>query len=168
MVVCNPLASQLQFLTHRTRFRRDHPKYLTLIESIALLHQYQRPIHERPMLQRADGTGETLRYLEVQPSDIALADEVMEELLQRALDDLAPQVRSFLERLTQVVFEQQQAQQVSAAEPFVFTRRWVVDALGYGEFQVRSYLAQLIDQEYVVVRKGKNGQRYEYQLVASC
>ena len=38
----NPYANRLTFLDDRTRTRRDHEKYLTLIDTIALLHQYQR------------------------------------------------------------------------------------------------------------------------------
>ena len=40
--VVNPYAEQLTFMDDKTRMRRDHMKYLTLIRSIALLHQYQR------------------------------------------------------------------------------------------------------------------------------
>ena len=41
--VANPYARELTFLDSQTRTRRDHMKYLTLIRSIALLHQHQRP-----------------------------------------------------------------------------------------------------------------------------
>ena len=41
--VLNPYAPSLTFTSGRTRNRRDHEKYLTLIDSIALLHQHQRP-----------------------------------------------------------------------------------------------------------------------------
>ena len=42
--VANPYARELTFLDSQTRTRRDHVKYLTLIRTIALLHQYQRPV----------------------------------------------------------------------------------------------------------------------------
>jgi hypothetical protein len=42
--VLNPWAEQLTFLDEKTRTRRDHLKYLTLIEASALLHQYQREV----------------------------------------------------------------------------------------------------------------------------
>ncbi|MGU0172762.1 hypothetical protein ACVXG8_27495 [Escherichia coli] len=42
--VVNPFASQLTFMSDKTRTRRDHMKDLTLIQAIALLHQYQRDI----------------------------------------------------------------------------------------------------------------------------
>ncbi len=52
LLVANPYARDLTFLDHQTRTRRDHMKYLTLIRSVALLHQYQRPV------QRGDAPGE--------------------------------------------------------------------------------------------------------------
>nr|MBE8598317.1 DNA primase [Xenorhabdus sp. BG5] len=57
--VVNPYASQLTFLSDKTRTRRDHMKYLTLIQSIALLHQHQRDI------KTAEHRGKTLEYIEV-------------------------------------------------------------------------------------------------------
>jgi hypothetical protein len=42
LAVVNPHADRLTFLDDRTRTRRDHEKYLTLIDTIALLHQHQR------------------------------------------------------------------------------------------------------------------------------
>ncbi|MBN2193769.1 MAG: toprim domain-containing protein [Polyangiaceae bacterium] len=44
LAVVNPHACELTFLDHATRTRRDHMKYLTLIRTIALLHQYQREV----------------------------------------------------------------------------------------------------------------------------
>jgi len=48
MLVVNPYARELTFLDSQTRTRRDHMKYLTLIRSIALLYQHQRP-HQTTM-----------------------------------------------------------------------------------------------------------------------
>jgi hypothetical protein len=45
-LVVNPFADRLTFLDDRTRTRRDHEKYLTLIDAITLLHQHQRPIRK--------------------------------------------------------------------------------------------------------------------------
>jgi mevalonate kinase len=42
--VVNPSADRLGFANGQTRTRRDHMKYLSLIASIALLHQYQREV----------------------------------------------------------------------------------------------------------------------------
>ena len=57
VAVVNPYAPQLTFLDARTRTRRDHEKYLTLIDAIALLHQHQR---ERKTVVRQ---GQNLSYI---------------------------------------------------------------------------------------------------------
>ena len=44
--VVNPFADRLTFSDHQTRTRRDHAKYLSLIQAVALLHQHQREIPE--------------------------------------------------------------------------------------------------------------------------
>ena len=41
--VVMPFARQLTFRTDQTRYRRDHAKYLSLIATGGLMHQYQRP-----------------------------------------------------------------------------------------------------------------------------
>ena len=82
--VVNPWADQLTFTTERTRTRRDHEKYLTLIDTIALLHQHQRP------RQKTEG-GST--YIAVTFEDIELANQLAPELLARSLDELPPQTR---------------------------------------------------------------------------
>jgi hypothetical protein len=93
LLVANPYARQLTFLDHRTRTRRDHGKYLTLIRAIALLHQYQRPI--RTVLHQ----GQPVDYVEVTRADIATANRLAHEVLGRSLDELAPQTRRLLGRL---------------------------------------------------------------------
>jgi DNA primase len=47
--------------------RRDHTKYLGLIEAVALLHQYQRPV------KVLEHRGQKLRYIEVTKQDIEVA-----------------------------------------------------------------------------------------------
>ena len=65
-------------------------KYLVLIRSITLLHQYQR---EHKI---ATHRGERVEYIEVTAADIALANELAHEVLGRSLDELPPQARRLL------------------------------------------------------------------------
>jgi DNA primase len=90
LAVVNPYAERLTFLDERTRTRRDHQKYLTLIDAIALLHQHQRPI------KTAEQAGQRIEYVEVTPADIALANRLAHEVLGRSLDELPPQTRQVL------------------------------------------------------------------------
>lgn len=53
--VANPYAPELTFISDRTRTRRDHVKYLALIRTITLLHQYQRPVLSDGSLEYIEG-----------------------------------------------------------------------------------------------------------------
>jgi DNA primase catalytic core len=67
LAVVNPYADRLTFLDDKTRTRRDHMKYLSLIRAITLLHQYQREV------KTVQHKGKAVRYIEVTPADIATA-----------------------------------------------------------------------------------------------
>jgi hypothetical protein len=78
LLVANPFARELTFLDHQTRTRRDHMKYLTLIRTIALLHQYQRQV------KIARHGGREVQYIEVTKADIAVANRLAHEVLGRS------------------------------------------------------------------------------------
>jgi len=153
--VVNPFATQLTFLSDRTRTRRDHTKYLTLIRTITLMHQYQRPLKE-------DGG---LHYIEVELADIAAANALAHEVLGRSLDELPPQTRGLLILLKQMV---EQRCEGSALEPedCLFTRREVRDFSGWSNTQLKVHLDRLEDLEYIYPRRGgMRGSAYEYELL---
>ncbi|KVE13665.1 hypothetical protein WI92_13925 [Burkholderia vietnamiensis] len=116
--VVNPFAHLLTFLDDKTRTRRDHVKYLTLIRSIALLHQHQREV------KRVEHRGQTLDYIEVTRDDIALANRIAHDVLGRTLDELPPQTRRLLTLLSDWVMAQCAARD-ETREAFRFTRREV-------------------------------------------
>jgi len=88
--VVNPYGEKLTFLDDRTRTRRDHKKYLTLIRTIALLHQHQREVKTR--IER----GRAVEYIEATLGDIAAANALAHDVLGRCLDDMPPQTRRLL------------------------------------------------------------------------
>jgi DNA primase len=158
--VVNPYAPQLTFATNKTRLRRDHEKYLTLIDTIAFLHQHQRKLEVR----MAKGESEPIEYINVERSDIAVANGIAGEVLGRSLDELSPQTRHLLNQLHSFVNDQ--AKQLSVPRHSVrFTRRDVRDATGSGNSQTSIHLQRLVDLEYVLAHRGRNGQRYVYELL---
>jgi len=157
LAVVNPYADRLTFLSDKTRTRRDHEKYLTLIDTIALLHQHQRPI--KTML---DG-GQAVEYIEVMPEDIAQANAIAHEVLGRSLDELPPQTRRLLAAIVEHVRAQVQAQAITQAD-VRFTRRDVRALTGWGDTQLRVHLERLHELEYLVAQRGMRGQSYEYEL----
>ena len=160
VTVFNPYAPQLTFPTHKTRMRRDHVKYLTLINTIALLHQHQRTIHQ------TTHEGSTLRYINVEPRDIAVANGIAGEVLGRSLDELSPQTRTLLGKLQQHVDQQAKSTNVPH-RAYRFTRRELRQAIHWSDSQLRKHLNRLVDLEYVLVHRGRNGQRYVYELLYS-
>ncbi|MGE3231444.1 MAG: CHC2 zinc finger domain-containing protein [Hyphomicrobium sp.] len=158
LAVVNPYAEQLTFLDDRTRTRRDHAKYLTLIESIALLHQQQREIRT---LQRR---GQTIEYLEVSLADVALANELAHEVLGRSLDELPPQTRRVLGMIEELV-ERQAKERVLSRSDVRFTRRELRAACGMSDAAIRVHLERLIAMEYLRPSAGRNGLRFEYELL---
>ena len=158
VAVVNPYAHLLTFLDDRTRTRRDHEKYLTLIDVIALLHQHQRVL-------RTAGHGDTLvRYVEVTLDDIALANRLAHEILGRTLDELPPQTRRLLGLIVEMVESECRAQQVLRTA-YRFSRRRLREATKWGDTQLKIHLARLTELEYLLVHRGGRGQSFEYELL---
>jgi len=164
LLVANPYADRLTFLDDRTRTRRDHVKYLTLIRTIALLHQHQRPVKKVGRRESGDGREQLVEYIEVIPSDIAAANHLAHEVLGRTLDELSPQTRRLLEAVHRMV-SQRCSELEMAQEDYRFTRRDVRRFTGWSDFQVRTHLAKLADLEYVLVHHGGRGQSFVYELL---
>ena len=97
LLVVNPFAEQLSFADHATRTRRDHMKYLTLIRTVALIHQHQRPV------RRVEHGGKTVEYIEATRADVEVATTLAHAVLGRSLDELPPQTRRLLELLDAMV-----------------------------------------------------------------
>jgi DNA primase catalytic core len=155
LAVVNPYAPSLTFLDDKTRLRRDHMKYLGLMNVIALLHQYQREVKHDPLL------GD---YVEVTLADIETANRLAAQVLGRSLDELAPQTRRLLVLLHQMA----EAARLSRAVPreaFRFSRKDIRAFTGLSDFQVRIHLDRLVSLEYVLAHRGTRGQSYVYELL---
>ena len=158
LLVANPFATELTFLDDRTRTRRDHMKYLTLIRSIALLHQYQRPI------QTVKHQGKQVSYIEVTLEDIETANSLAHQVLGRSLDELAPQTRRLLVQLDEMVTAKCKELEMDRVD-YRFTRREVRERLGFGLTQTRIHLDRLVELEYVLIHHGGRGQEFVYELM---
>jgi CHC2-type zinc finger protein/Toprim domain-containing protein len=158
LAVVNPFAQRLTFLDDRTRTRRDHEKYLTLIDVIALIHQHQREV------KTMRHGGRETRYVEVTLDDIALANELAHEVLGRTLDELPPQTRRLLRLLVQMVDAHCERHQIGRAQ-HRFSRRWVRELTCWGDTQLKIHLARLVELEYLLVHRGGRGQSFEYELL---
>jgi len=158
LLVANPFARELTFLDDRTRTRRDHMKYLTLIRAIALLHQVQREV--RSVVHE----GQVVSYIEVTAEDIALANRLAHQVLGRSLDELAPQTRRLLLCIEDMVREACAEQGLMRCE-HRFTRREIRERTGWGSTQLKVHMQRLEELEYAIVHRGGRGQQLVYELL---
>jgi DNA primase len=158
LAVVNPWADQLTFLDDRTRTRRDHEKYLTLIDAIALLHQHQRQI------KTATVAGAVLEYIEATLADIELANRLAHEVLGVSLDELPPQTRRVLAGLDTLVQDKMRTSGLLQRD-IRFSRYEVRVFLNVSEKQIRVHLDRLAAMEYILVHRGQRGQSFEYELL---
>jgi DNA primase len=157
LFVANPYARELTFLDSQTRTRRDHTKYLTLIRSIALLHQHQRPV------KTTTHRGRAVSYIEVTLSDIEIANRLAHEVLGRSLDELPPQTRRLLLIVDEAVTRECQRLQMERSD-FRFSRRDVRAWAEWGDTVLKKHLGRLEDLEYLLAHRGGRGQSFVYEL----
>ena len=160
--VLNPFAPSLTFATARTRNRRDHEKYLTLIDAIALLHQHQRETRTLP-------TGQ--RFIEVTLDDIALANQLAPEMLGRSLDELPPQTRRLLGYIHDLVKRKsanggaKAGAGTLAGGAATFSRKELRELCGWSLTQVRVHLERLVELECLAIRHGRLGSQFVYEML---
>ena len=153
-----PTPNALTFLDDKTRTRRDHLKYLTLIRAIALLHQYQRPIttavhHERKV-----------EYIEATLEDIAVANRLACEALGRSADELPSQTRRLLGLMDEMVTADCKRLAIDRTD-HRFSRRDIREFTGWGHTQLKVHLKRLEELEYLLIHRGGRGQSFVYELL---
>lgn len=157
LCVVNPYAEELSFADTRTRTRRDHMKYLTLIRAIALVHQYQREV------KVVEHAGRRVEYIEATREDIAMANRLADEVLGRSLDELPPVTRRLLHLIEAMVQGAADKQGLGRAD-VRFTRREVREHTSWGNTQLKVHLGRLEELEYLVVHRGGRGSSLVYEL----
>jgi hypothetical protein len=129
-----PFADKLSFPSSWMRTRRDHARFLNLIEVSAFLHQHQRERSQE---------GAVVASLADYEAAYALAGEVLKE----TLTDLKRPLREALQRI----------QVLAAKGEGSVSRREVREALSVPDSTVRRWLAELVELEYLAQLGGECG-----------
>jgi DNA primase len=157
IAVVNNFEHYLSYPSDNLITRRDHDKYLGLIEAIAYLHQYQRQI------KTVNVAGKVIEYIEVSLEDIELANHLANEVLGRSLDELAAPSRTLLDATYKMV-KQMAEKHNSPIEKVEFNRRQIREYINWTDWQIKTHIKQLEQLEYLYVRMGSRGKRYSYAL----
>ena len=140
-----------------TRTRRDHMKFIALIQAITLLHQHQREI------KTSMEEDETLEYIEATEADVKLAWELASHVLMRSLDDVQTQTRRLLLLIDKMVTTECERLEIERLD-YRFTRATVRQFTGWGDSQLKKHLSRLEDLEYLALHRGVAGQSFVYAL----
>jgi DNA primase catalytic core len=154
--VVNPYAELLTFTARSLRARRDNTKYLSLIQAIAFLFQYQRK------KQTVDYGAEKVEYINVTLADIGHANTLAAEVLGRSLDELSPPSRKLLTLIREMCDQQKDEEET---KQYTFRRRDIREYSGWSDFQVRTHIKQLEELEYIYSVAGKRGKEYIHELL---
>lgn len=153
ILVANPYAPKLTFPTASLTARRDNKKYLQLIKAVTLLHQHGREKKHK------DLDGETFEYIESTVADIAIANRIAKAVLAAHSNDITPQGRLLFGLIRDMLRKKSNGHAATT-----FTRRELRESCGWSDWQVRQHLDELVELEYVLIKQGRYGQQYTYEL----
>lgn len=149
--VVNNYAPYLDYAFDRLQMRREVRKYMTLIESITLLRQYQKRV------KHYTKEGKEHRYIEVDVEDIAVANDLVMDFFKNSIDELAPHTRNLAKEIVNLIKHKEGES--------TFTRKELRDLSGWSDWSVRQGLAQLENLGYIIRRSGSNGVQIIYELI---
>jgi DNA primase len=134
-----PFADRLTFPSSWMRTRRDHARFLNLIEVSAFLHQHQRERRGGAIVASVD--------------DYAVAYGLAAEVLAETLSDLRRPLREAYEAVRGLC---------EGGEGV--TRREIREALQMPDSTVRNWLCELVSLEYLEAEGGGAGRTTRYRL----
>jgi DNA primase catalytic core len=149
-----PYVEQIDFPLAWLRGRRDHDRFLSLIEGVAFLHQHQRTI--------ADDGGE--QYIEASLADYAIAYDLAHQVFADSAHDLPKPARDFLAQVEAVVETVAKKAKAGIGETW-FTRRMIREATKLPDHIIKRHMREIEDLEYVQVQRAPSGGSFRYRLL---
>jgi len=149
--VINPFSSFLSFNATSHQARRDHQKYLTLINTITLMNQHQR--------EKIFKDGKLC--VKTHPIDIAEANFLARFIFANSLEELPPQTMSFMTILVKHFGDQTKEKQMEF-DHLWFYRKETRQVTGLGNTRSHDHLERMIAHEILTTRRDQNGMAYRF------
>jgi hypothetical protein len=149
VAVRNPYAQLLKLPEGVFKPRRTNAHYLQFIEAVTFYHQKQRE-------EKADEQSGEM-YIVTQPEDIAIANELMKEVLLRKSDELPKSCRLYFEQVKAwLKIEEKQS----------FTSKEIRFALRVNHGNQKRWMLQLLQGGYIRKSQAKKGTAAQYEIVS--
>ncbi len=149
-----PFADHIRFPTQWLRIRRDHERFLCLIEIVAFLHQHQRT---------AKKTAEGVEYIEATAEDYATAYGLAQSVFAQSVHDITQPGRELYEQIKRMVARDLKELDIHQKD-YWFTRRDIREFTKLPDHQIKRTIRQLEDLEYLDVRRSSSGGSFRYRL----
>ena len=149
-----PYAELLDFPVTWTRGRRDHERFLNLIEAVVFLHQYQRPC------KKSDGGEE---YIEASVEDYKIAYKLAEIVFTHSLSELPKNASLLYQRIKEMVVENCQKHGIKLKD-YWFKRRDLREYSKVPDHQIKRTIKLLVDLDYLDIRRAGYGGTHFYHL----
>jgi len=138
-----PFVHLIKFPHLKTRYRRDLPRFLSLIECSALLHQFQRV---KRIIDR-----ET--YVTADMKDYEIAYKLIMSMIE-FLSEIPPKSRQLLMKCKKIALQKTE-----------FTRNDIQRVTNWKLYEIANYIEPLVSGGYLEEILGRKGQKYVYRIV---
>ena len=152
-----PYAELLKFPAQWLRTRRDNERFLSLVEIVTFLHQYQRPVKTSP-----DG----VEHVEATPDDYAIAYDLAKTVFAQTLQDVGKPAKDLFDQIRVMVERETQKQRITAKD-YWFTRRTIREHTKLPDYTIKRVIRELEELEYLDVRRSVQGGSFRYRLAAT-
>jgi hypothetical protein len=159
LLVLNRFDEHLMFPSRRPRTRRDHERFLSLVDTVALLHQYSREINVLPR------PGGPVEYVVATIADYRIAYELAKGVLDVTLHELSRHGQDLKGLISDMVLQSVEGD-VEAAAQVVFTRRQLREFTQWEDHRLRDTLSEMVELEHLsVTGGGGHGATVRYRLL---
>ncbi len=157
--VAIPYQHLLSFPARWPRTRRDQERFLSLIEVIAFLHQFQRPRRTLPATEKHPESSVVMATL----ADYRLAFKLAQDVLRVTLHELSRHAQDLWSEVRSMTAALCRGRQKPTE--VLFTRRELRVHTHWPDRKLRETLVELVNMEYLTAT-GSQGKTFQYHMTS--